>query len=73
MSIELKNKTVVLTGSISGLTNHQAKSVLEDQGATVRWNLSGKTDLLISGWRPGPRITSEAKERGILIVKWGQI
>ena len=73
MSIDLMNKTVVLTGSVSGLTNHQAKSVLEDYGATVRWNLSGKTDLLVAGGNPGTRMTSEAKERGIMVDHWTDV
>lgn len=57
-------KTVVLTGSLSGMTRNEAKALLESLGATVSGSVSKKTDLLIYGDKAGSKL-EKAKALGV--------
>ncbi len=58
-----KNKTVVLTGSMSQSRSH-FKSILEQLGAKVSSSVSKKTDFIIYGESAGSKLT-KAKDLGI--------
>ncbi|MDP8080212.1 NAD-dependent DNA ligase LigA [Phocoenobacter skyensis] len=63
----LKNKNVVLTGSLSQLTRDQAKALLQSMGCKVSGSVSSKTDFLIAGEKAGSKLT-KAQELDIEIL-----
>lgn len=63
----LKNKNVVLTGTLTQLTRDQAKALLQSLGCKVSGSVSSKTDYLIVGEKAGSKL-SKAQELGIQIL-----
>ncbi len=62
--MDVKKKTVVLTGSLSTLTRDEAEAGLRKLGAHVTGSVSAKTNLLFVGDRPGSKL-ERAKALGI--------
>ncbi len=60
-------KTVVLTGSLSGLSRDEAKDRLVALGAKVSGSVSAKTDLVIAGEAAGSKLT-KARQLNIKII-----
>jgi DNA ligase (NAD+) len=67
-SAEFAGKTVVLTGTVEGLTREEAAALLRAAGATVTGSVTGKTDLVIAGAEPGESKIQRARELGIPIA-----
>lgn len=67
-SAEFAGKTVVLTGTIEGLTREAVAALLRAAGATVTGSVTGKTDLVIAGAEPGESKIRRARELGIRIA-----
>lgn len=63
----LKDKTVVLTGTLTQLTRDQAKAMLQQLGCKVSGSVSSKTDYLIAGEKAGSKL-AKAQELGIQIL-----
>ena len=63
----LQGKTVVLTGSLPGLSREEAKTQLVTLGAKVRASVSKNTDFVVVGENPGSK-AARAKELGIEII-----
>ena len=63
----LAGKTVVLTGTIPGLSRAQAKRRLEAAGATVTGSVSARTDLVVAGEAAGSKL-DRARQLGVRIV-----
>lgn len=63
----LRDKTVVLTGTLSQLKRAQAKQLLEQLGAKVTGSVSKKTDYVIAGAEAGSKLT-KAQELQIAIL-----
>ena len=63
----LKGKTVVLTGTLSGMTRDEAKARLLGLGARVTGSVSKSTNLVIAGERPGSK-ADRAAELGIEVL-----
>ena len=61
------DKTVVLTGSLSGLSRDEAKSKLRQVGARVTGSVSAKTDFVVAGADPGSKY-DKAKKLGVMVL-----
>ncbi len=66
-SSALSGKTVVLTGSLMGLTREEAKAKIRELGGKVSSSVSAKTDLVIAGTDPGSKYEN-AKKLGVKII-----
>lgn len=62
----LKDKRVVLTGTLTKYTRDEAKEILENLGAKVQGSVSLKTDIVIAGEAAGSKLT-DAQKLGITI------
>jgi DNA ligase (NAD+) len=60
-------KTVVLTGSLTGLSREQAKAEVERRGGRVSGSVSRKTDLVVAGEDAGSKL-KKAAELGVRVV-----
>lgn len=68
----LNNKVVSLTGTLP-FKNQRAKVILEIAGASVRRDVSGKIDVLVTANNPGKVITAKAERLGIQILPWSKL
>ncbi len=66
-ALPLQNMTYVLTGSLEKLTRDQAKSHLQDLGATVAGSVSKKTHCVVAGEKAGSKL-KKAQELGIDVI-----
>ncbi|MCY1001727.1 NAD-dependent DNA ligase LigA [Myxococcus sp. MISCRS1] len=60
-------KTVVLTGSMTGMTREQAKEEVERRGGKVAGSVSRKTDFVVAGDDAGSKL-KKAQELGVRIL-----
>ena len=60
-------KTVVLTGTLRGLSRDEAKARIEELGGRVSSTVTAKTDLLIAGDAPGSKL-EKATALGVRVV-----
>lgn len=60
-------KTVVLTGTLDGMSRDEATSILERLGAKVSSSVSGKTDFVLAGENAGSKLT-KAQGLGVKII-----
>lgn len=68
----LAGKTVVITGSLPGVTREQAAAQLAAAGAKVTGSVSRKTDLLLAGEEAGSKL-EKARSLGIRVVSWQEM
>lgn len=64
---KFSGKTVVITGTLEGLSRNQASEILEKMGANVSSSISSKTDFLLCGENAGSKL-SKAQTLGINII-----
>ncbi|CAM9603462.1 unnamed protein product [Chrysoparadoxa australica] len=64
----MAGKTVVFTGVLSSLSRSQAQELAERAGARVTGAISGKTDLVVVGRKPGRTKLDKIKELGLEAV-----
>ena len=62
-----KDKTVVLTGTLSQMGRNDAKALLQQLGAKVSGSVSVKTDYVIAGEAAGSKL-SKAAELGVQVL-----
>ena len=62
-----KDKTVVLTGTLTQMGRNEAKALLQQLGAKVSGSVSSKTDFVIAGEAAGSKLT-KAQELNITVL-----
>jgi len=65
--LPLAGKTLVITGSLDGLTRKDATQLIEQAGGSVTSSVSGNTDFLVKGENPGSKY-DQALDRDIPVV-----
>lgn len=66
-SSDFAGKTFVLTGTLENMTRNEAKEFIEKAGGKVTGSVTGKTDYVIAGYKPGSKLET-AKKLGIAIM-----
>lgn len=68
----LTGKTVVITGTLSGITREEAAERLAAAGAKVAGSVSKKTDFVVVGESAGSKL-DKAKALGVPAVSWEEM
>ena len=68
----LAGKTVVITGTLAGVTREEAAERLAAAGAKVTGSVSKKTDLLLAGEEAGSKL-EKARSLGVRVVTWEEM
>jgi DNA ligase (NAD+) len=64
----LSGKTLVITGTLPGMSREEATERIEDAGGKVTGSVSGKTDYVVAGEDPGGTKWNKAQELGTEIL-----
>ena len=67
----LAGKTIVISGNF-GISRDEMKALIEANGGKNSSSVSGKTDYLLAGTKPGPEKIKKANELGISIIDEAQ-
>jgi DNA ligase (NAD+) len=68
----LAGKTVVITGSLPGVTRDDAARLLQAAGARIAGSVSKKTDYVVAGEAAGSKL-EKAKSLGVETVTWKEM
>lgn len=72
-SSKLAGLTVVLTGTLDGLSRTQASQLLRSHGAKVTSSVTSKTDYLIVGTKPGHNKLADAQKYKVPLLNQSQL
>ncbi|MHA1401030.1 MAG: BRCT domain-containing protein [Candidatus Heimdallarchaeaceae archaeon] len=61
-----------VTGKIEGMTKNEVKEFCESKGFDFSSSITGKTDLLVTGEKPGASRLAKAKELNIRVITWNE-
>jgi DNA ligase (NAD+) len=64
----LKDKTLVITGALSGMTREQAAELIQQAGGKVTGSVTKKTAYLVVGEEPGGSKYAKAQQLGIPLL-----
>ena len=64
----LRALTFVLTGTLENMSRQEAKEAIESRGGKVTSSVSGRTDYLVVGSRPGRAKASQARRLGVKVL-----
>lgn len=65
--LPLEGKVIVITGALEGMTRAEARRWIEDLGGRVTGSVSGNTDIVLAGERPGGT-AARAAELGVPVL-----
>ena len=68
----LSGRSVVLTGTLSGISREDASARLAAAGAKISGSVSKKTDYLVVGESPGTKL-DKARDLGVRVVTWEEM
>ncbi len=63
----LDGRTLVLTGTLSGLTRSEAAARIREQGGRVTGSVSSRTDYLVAGQKAGSKLR-KAEQLGVAVL-----
>jgi len=66
-AMPLQGKTFVFTGELENCTREEAKEVVGARGGRATSSVSGETDFVVAGERPGSKL-DQANRRGIRVL-----
>jgi DNA ligase (NAD+) len=68
----LAGKTIVLTGTLSGISREDASARLAAAGAKISGSVSKKTDYLVVGESAGSKL-EKARDLGVRVMTWDEM
>lgn len=68
----LEGRTIVVTGTLPGLSRHEAEALIRQHGGSVSGSVSGKTHFVLAGDQPGSKIT-KAQQLGVPVISFDQL
>jgi DNA ligase (NAD+) len=68
----LEGQTFVITGTLPTLSRQQAAELIKDHGGRVAGSVSGRTDYLLCGERPGSKL-ARAQQLGVTVIDEGDL
>lgn len=68
----LAGKSIVISGTLPGVTREQAAALLTAAGARISGSVSRKTDFLLAGEAAGSK-RDRARELGVRVVGWDEM
>jgi DNA ligase (NAD+) len=68
----LKGRTVVITGTLPGISREEAAARLEEAGARITGSVSKKTDFVLVGESAGSKL-EKARTLGVRTVTWEEM
>ena len=68
----LTGKSVVITGTLPGISRDEAKTILEQAGVKVGSSVSKRIDYLLVGENPGSK-AEKAQALGIPFIQWEEV